>query len=159
MWLAIRLPGSFWAGCGDPSVGALVSVAWRLRCSLATAWRDLALDTDGDLLIDAGDFRLIQGSDAIVQECQTALGLWQGEYPFDTTVGTAWPTLLNVKGVRDSQITAEVRRVLSAVQGVASVDRMDIDRDTTARTASLTIYLTTDEAAVLVVPNVVIGGV
>lgn len=126
---------------------------------MATAWRDLALDANGDLLVEAGDFRLLQGNDAIVQECQTALGLWQGEYPFDVTVGTAWPTLLNVKGVKDSQITAEVRRVLSVVQGVASVDRVDIDRNFSARTASLTIYLTTDEAAVLVVPNVVIGGV
>lgn len=126
---------------------------------MATAWRDLALDANGDLLIEAGDFRLLQGNDAIVQECQTTLGLWQGEYPFNTTVGTAWPTLLNVKGIKDSQITAEVRRVLSAIQGVASVDRVDIVRDFTARTASLTIYLTTDEAAVLVVPNVIIGGV
>ena len=76
---------------------------------MATAWRDLALDTDGDLLIEAGDFRLLQGNGAIVQECKTALGLWTGEYPFDLTVGTAWPTLLNVKGVKDSQITAEVK--------------------------------------------------
>lgn len=126
---------------------------------MATAWRDLALDTDGDLLIEAGDFRLLQGNGAIVQECKTALGLWTGEYPFDLTVGTAWPTLLNVKGVKDSQITAEVRRVLSTVQGVASVDQVDIERNTTARTASLTIYLTTNEAAVLVVPDVQIGGI
>lgn len=124
---------------------------------MATAWRDLALDTEGDLLIESGDFRLLQGNDAIVQECQTALGLWAGEYPFDETVGTAWPTLLNVKGVRDSQITAEVRRVLSTVQGVASVDRVDIDRNTTARTVAMTVYLTTDEAAVLAVP-VAVGG-
>lgn len=124
---------------------------------MATAWRDLALDANGDLVIAAGDFRLLQGNDAIVQECQTALGLWVGEYPFDTTIGTAWPTLLNTKGVRDSQITAEVRRVLSTVQGVASVDQVDIVRDFTGRTASLTIYLTTNEAAVLAVP-VVVGG-
>lgn len=124
---------------------------------MATAWRDLALDANGDLLIEGGDFALLQGNDAIVQECQTALGLWAGEYPFDTTIGTAWPTLINVKGVRDSQITAEVRRVLSTVQGVASVDRVDIVRDTTARTAALTVYLTTDEAAVLTVP-VAVGG-
>ena len=124
---------------------------------VATAWRDLALDSAGDLLIEGGDFRLLQGNDAIVQECQTALGLWLGEYPFDTTIGTNWPGLLNQKGVRDSQLTAEVRRVLSTVQGVASVDRVDIDRNTTARTASLTVYLTTDEAAVLAVP-VAVGG-
>lgn len=126
---------------------------------MTTAWRDLALDANGDLLIEAGDFRLLQGNDAIVQACRTALGLWQGEYPFDVTVGTAWPSLLNVKGIKDSQITAEVRRVLALVQGVSSVDRVDITRDTTARTASLTIYLTTNEAAVLVVPDVLIGGV
>lgn len=124
---------------------------------MATAWRDLALDSSSDLLIVGGDFALLQGNDAIIQECQTALGLWLGEYPFDTTIGTDWPALLNTKGVRDSQLTAEVRRVLSTVQGVASVDSVDIVRNTSARTAALTIYITTDEAAVLAVP-VAVGG-
>jgi hypothetical protein len=127
--------------------------------TMATAWRDLALDTSGDLLVSGGDFVLLQGNDAIVQECQTALGLYTGEYPFDTTIGTAWPVLLNQKGVTDAQLSAEIRRVLSTITGVASIDSIQIARDTTARTAAITVYLTTDSGAALAVPLALPGGV
>lgn len=123
-----------------------------------TAWRDLALSSDGDLVVSGGDFALVQGNDAIVQECKVALGLYAGEYPFDTTVGTAWPTLLNVKGVTDAQLSAEIRRVLSSVTGVASIDSIQITRDTTARTTSIVVYISTDTAAALAVPIVYPGG-
>lgn len=122
-----------------------------------TAWRDLALDSTGDLIIEGGDFKLLQGNDAIAQECRTALGLWVGEYPFDTTLGTAWGALLNNKGVLDSQLAAEVRRVLLGVQGVSTVDNVAVQRNTVNRTATITVTVTTDEGAVLTVPQVQIG--
>lgn len=122
-----------------------------------TAWRDLALDSSGDLVIEAGDLKLLQGTDAIAQECRTALGLLTGEYPFDVELGTRWGTLLNNKLVTDAQISAEVRRVLVGVQGVASVDNVAIARNTVTRTATITATVTADDGAVLTVPNVDIG--
>ena len=122
-----------------------------------TAWRDLALDSSGDLVIEAGDFKLLQGTDAIAQECRTALGLLTGEYPFNVELGTRWDTLLNNKLVTDAQIIAEVRRVLVGVQGVLGVDNVAIERNTVNRTATITATVTTDSGATVTVPNVDIG--
>lgn len=122
-----------------------------------TAWRDLALDSSGDLILDGGDLALVQGEDAIAQECRVALALWVGEFPFDVTVGTDWPTLLNNKGLTDSQIAAEVRRVLLTVDGVQAVDNVSVERDTVSRAATIAVDVRTDTGAVLTIPTVTLG--
>lgn len=122
-----------------------------------TAWRDLALDSNGDLILTGGDLKLVQGTAAIVQECRTALGLWAGEYPFDIEVGTQWQTILNTKAISDATITAEVRRVLLNVDGVVSVDNIEIARNTVARTARISAAVRGNEGAVLTVPAVELG--
>lgn len=122
-----------------------------------TAWRDLALDSSGDLIIEAGDFKLLQGTDAIAQECRTALGLMTGEYPFDIEIGTRWDQILNNKAVTDAQIVAEVRRVLIAIDGVASVDNVSVQRNTVQRTATITATVTTNSGDTTIVPTVQIG--
>ena len=121
------------------------------------AWRDLALDSSGDLVITSGDFVLIQGTDAIVQECGTALRLWAGEYPFDTELGMPWGDLLNVKGITDAQIASAVRTVLQNVDGVVSVDNVTIQRNTTARTATVDATVRADEGIVLTIPTIELG--
>jgi len=122
-----------------------------------TAWRDLAIDTDGDLTLTTGDFVLLQGDDAITQECATALRLFVGEYPFDTTFGADWPTLLSTKGISDAQVEAEIRRVLGTVQGVAAVDSVQIVRDTATRDATIRVAVTADSGATLNVPPIALG--
>ena len=124
---------------------------------MTTAWRDLQLDSDGDLLLTAGDLSLVQGEDAIAQECRVALGLWAGEFPFDIEIGTKWQNLLSVKGITDAEIATEVRRVLFGVTGVVSVDNVAIARNTTARTAAITATVRADTGAVLTVPAVQLG--
>jgi hypothetical protein len=122
-----------------------------------TAWRDLALDSSGDLVIEGGDFKLLQGTDAIAQECRTALGLLTGEYPFDVELGTRWDQLLNSKTATDAQFGAEVKRVLGSVQGVLGVDNVSVQRNTVTRAATITATVTTDAGATVVVENVDIG--
>lgn len=117
---------------------------------MATVWRDLALDSTGDLSFDGKDFALVQGSGAISQQLGIALRLWTGEYPFDTTLGVGWDALLNVKGVTDQQIADEVRRVALSVDGVTAVDTVDIVRDTATRTAAITVAARADTAELLV---------
>jgi hypothetical protein len=122
-----------------------------------TAWRDLALDSNGDLVIEGGDFKLLQGTDAIAQECRTALGLLTGEYPFNVELGTRWDQLLNSKTATDAQFGAEVKRVLAGVQGVLGVDNVSVQRNTVTRAATITATVTTDAGATVVVENVDIG--
>jgi hypothetical protein len=122
-----------------------------------TAWRDLALDSNGDLVIEGGDFKLLQGTDAIAQECRTALGLLTGEYPFNVELGTRWDQLLNSKTATDAQFGAEVKRVLGGVQGVLGVDNVSVQRNTVTRAATITATVTTDAGTTVVVENVDIG--
>lgn len=117
---------------------------------MATVWRDLALDSTGDLDFDGKDFALVKDADAIGQQLGIALRLWAGEYPFDTTLGVDWATLLNEKGVTDEQIAAEVRRVALSVDGVTAVDTVEIVRDTATRAATITVAGRADTAALLV---------
>lgn len=124
---------------------------------MTTAWRDLALDATGDLKLEAGDFALLQGDAAITQECQTALGLWVGEYPFDVTFGADWPTLLSTKGISDAQVEAEIRRVLATVQGVAAVDSVQIVRNTATRDATIRVAVVADSGAVLNIEPLTLG--
>lgn len=124
---------------------------------MTTAYRDLALDSTGDLVFTNGDFALAQGSDAIAQACRIALGLWLGEFPFDTSQGTDWASIYNVKGVSDGQIANEVRRVLLAIDGVQSVDSVTVTRDTVTRSATLDVQATADTGAVLTIPTVDLG--
>ena len=122
-----------------------------------TAWRDLALDSSGDLVIAGGDFQLVQGTDAIVQECKTALGLWAGEYPFDTELGMPYGTVLNNKGITDVQIASAIRDVLLNVDGVVAIDNVAISRNTTARTATVDVAVRADEGIVLTIPTIELG--
>lgn len=124
---------------------------------MTTAWRDLAVDDAGDLLFTAGDFAPVQGDDAIAQECATALRLFVGEYPFDTTFGADWPTLLSTKGIDDAQVDAEIRRVLATVTGVASVDSVSIVRDTATRDATIVVAVIADSGAVLQLEPIALG--
>lgn len=121
------------------------------------AWRDLALDSSGDLVLEVGDLKLLQGTDAIAQECRTALGLWVGEYPFDIELGTRWQQVLNVKGVTDAQLASEIRRVLLGVDGVRTVDSVQIARNTVQRTASVSVTVTTQQGEVFTVPSLELG--
>lgn len=121
------------------------------------AWRDLQLGSDGDLVLTGGDLALVQGEDAIAQECRIALGLWAGEFPFDTEVGTRWDSVLSVKGITDAQIAAEIRRVLLQVAGVVSVDNVTIARNTVDRTATINIAVRADSGVVLTIPAVTLG--
>ena len=114
-----------------------------------TAWRDLALDANGDLLIAGGDVALLQGVDAIAQNCKTALLLYAGEAPFDVTLGVDWPALFT-KGpaaATNARVVAEVSRVLAGVLGVAAVDSVVVDRDRATRAATIRCTIRTDAGA------------
>lgn len=118
-----------------------------------TAWRDLKLDSFGDLAIENGDFVLLEGIDAIAQEIRIAVQLWRGEYAFDGDLGIDWQSLLQ-KGVDDSTIAAALRKTIAAIVGVSSVDKIEIVRQDNRR-AAISIAVTSDVGAVATVTTAV----
>lgn len=116
----------------------------------AIAARDIRLTDAGDIYIAGGDIWLVGETDAIVQECATALRLWQGEYLLDDIAGGQWQLVLT-KGVSDQELDAEIRRVLQTVPGVVGVDNVAIVRDTLTRRASITATVRANSGVVLTV--------
>jgi len=118
-----------------------------------TAWRDLKLNSFGDLAIENGDFVLLEGIDSIAQEINIAVQLWRGEYAFDGDLGIDWSALLS-KGVADATISSALRKVIAPIVGVASVDKIEIVRQDN-RTATISIAVTADTGATATVTTAV----
>lgn len=80
------------------------------------ALKDLALATDGDLLInDAGDFEII---DAVKQGVQIRLRWIKGEWVFNTAMGTPYFETILVKTPNRVLIEKALRDQILAVDGV-----------------------------------------
>jgi len=116
----------------------------------ALAARDIRLTDSGDIYIANGDIWMVGELDAIVQECGTALRLWQGEYLLDDIAGAQWATVLT-KGTTNQELDAEIRRVLATVPGVVAVDNVAITRDTITRRAAIVATVLGDGGVVLTV--------
>ena len=116
----------------------------------ALAARDIRLTDSGDIYIANGDIWMVGELDAIVQECGTALRLWQGEYLLDDIAGAQWAVVLT-KGVTNQELDAEIRRVLATVPGVVAVDNVAITRDTITRRASIVATVLGNGGVVLTV--------
>ena len=97
------------------------------------ALKDLALATDGDLLInDAGDFEII---DAVKQGVQIRLRWIKGEWVFNTAMGTPYfETIL--------------RDQILAVDSVTGVGTINLIKDAKTRTLRASFTATTTEGEI-----------
>lgn len=101
---------------------------------------DLALDTDGDLLV-ALDASLLSGAEEVRQALQLNLAAIRGEWFADLDYGTAW--FQEILGARYSE--AHARRVFSTAilgtTGVTAVSELTLVFDYTTRNleASFTV--------------------
>jgi len=112
---------------------------------------DLALDPlDGDLVIEAGDFALIRGADAIAQDANLRVALFQGEWPLDLRVGIDYRSLFFDVRPPDTVVRAVYDQVLRETAGVQAVTRLALDYDRATRT--LTVQATVQAADGSVVP-------
>jgi len=112
---------------------------------------DLALDpVTGDLVIEAGDFALIRGPDAIAQDANLRVALFKGEWPLDLRVGIDYRSLFFDVRPPDAVVRAVYDQVLRETAGVQSVTRLVLDYERGSRT--LTIQATVQAADGSLVP-------
>lgn len=135
---------------GPPPPAPTIAAAASAPVVSASPVRDLLLTAAGNLWVYGGDLWLVGGTDAIAQECGTALRLFLDEAIMDANAGLPWPELLG-RGVGEAQIAAAVRAQLQTVPGVASVDNITIDTDQLTRAASIGADVTTTDGAQLTV--------
>lgn len=71
---------------------------------------------------------ILEGLDACVQSCKTNLMQLQGEWFLNYRDGVAWGNVLGHKP-SSARVAELIKQVLIKVDGVKSVDRIDVDID------------------------------
>ncbi len=100
--------------------------------------RTLQLESDGDLLVSPlNRFEEITGTAKVAQDLTVILRTVKGSYPFNTAFGVDWVAIAH-SGYNRTLINAEIRTALLSHPAVKSVDAMEINRDTSARHATIT---------------------
>lgn len=124
--------------------------------------RDLALDpTTGDLLLTRGAdglrrATLTSGAGAVRQKLALRLGLSQGEYPLDVSVGIPYFGTVFSKASGRRVAESLFRRAIATCPGVRSVESFALSVSA-GRVASLSFRVTTVEGEPLTVTDFVAG--
>ena len=124
--------------------------------------RDLALDpTTGDLLLTRGAdglrrASLTSGAGAVRQKLALRLGLSQGEYPLDTSVGIPYFGTVFSKASGRRVAESLFRRAIATCPGVRSVESFAFGVSA-GRVASLSFRVTTVEDETITATDFVAG--
>ena len=111
---------------------------------MADTVRDIALGTDGDLSISAGDIVLISGAEAIVQAIRIRLQFFKGEWFIDLNAGIPWFQDVLVKNPDVNLLYSIFRKALLETPGVLAVNALSLSLDRGTRTLTVSYRVSTD---------------
>jgi len=115
--------------------------------------------TLGDLRISKRKLAQLQTfGESVAQSIRTRLRWWRGEWFADLSRGTPYLEQLLGKGVSEDTIRAVLRREIERTPGVASVTSIVITTDRATRYSTIDIEVLTDEAEVIAVGGIELGG-
>jgi hypothetical protein len=118
--------------------------------------RTLALDpATGDLAVSAGRLQTIEGVEAVRQRLQTRLRTWQGEVPWDTSIGVPYLSFLGQKGT-ETLAEATLREAILSAPGIIALDAFELVVDA-RRVARLTFRARATTGEVIDVQDFVAG--
>ena len=106
---------------------------------------DLYLDDSGQLewiggdITDEADYALM-----VLQRIRCRIMLIRGEWYLDQRIGTPWREKIWVKGVTADTVRAIIWNVTKTTPGVESVVKVEVELDSTSRTATMEIVAVTD---------------
>lgn len=106
---------------------------------------DLKLNSSGDLDLSTDNLVIIEGIDAIAQDCQVRLGFIQGEWFLDTRLGVPWFTEIIGQKPRLVAIKGILRKAILTTPGVLTVIDLNIDFEGSTRTLSYSFRANTVE--------------
>lgn len=113
---------------------------------MAEVYNDILLDSDGDIkLNEYGDAIL---TNSIVQNINTHLRWFMGEWVFDESRGMSWFEDVFVKNPDTDLVARMVRSEIGEIDGVTSVESVDIDVDNQSRSAVIRWTAKTDKEKV-----------
>jgi len=112
---------------------------------------DLKIDAaTGDLVFENGDFVLVDGREEIKQALLLKLGLFQGEWFFDTTLGVPYYQRVFGKNKPDSiSVNSVFTRAILTVDGVLNLEEpISFDLDKANRVLSVSFKAKTTEGII-----------
>jgi hypothetical protein len=98
---------------------------------------DFKLDGNDDLLIENNDLVLVDGLDAIAQDMQTRLQIFQGEWFLDTRIGVPWFQKILGSKSRSLVVKSVIRKSILTTPGILNILDLNFEFDGTTRTLSV----------------------
>ena len=105
--------------------------------------RDIALDTNHDLLVTGIDLVLVDGAEQVRQQLLIKLKLWRGEWFLDTEFGTPYLQQILGKQLTMSGAIVALRKSILEVQGVTQITSFDYQFDRANRTIKVQFTVNT----------------
>lgn len=119
---------------------------------------DIAIDpVTGDLVIEGGDLKLVDGIDAIAQHVAIRLQLFQGEWFLDTRVGVPYYQSILVKNPDLVLVRSIIRTAILSTPGITGLDSFDLDFDAATRALTVAFEASTTEGPLVFDRELIIG--
>lgn len=99
------------------------------------AYYDILLDENGDIRFNEYDDATL--AESVIQAVNVRLKWFAGEWPFDTSRGFDWFGDVFVKEPDEDVIARSIRSEIADVDGITSVESVDIDVDNRTRSATI----------------------
>jgi len=98
---------------------------------------DLKLDTAHDLDFTAGDFALLEGTNAIAQSCKVRLQFFQGEWFLDQRLGVPWFQKILGQKPRLNVVSQIIQKAILLTDGILAIKNFELDYSGATRTLSI----------------------
>jgi len=106
---------------------------------------DLAMNVrTGDLLIKYLDLMLIDNAERVAQQILISLRFWYGEWFLDTEQGVPYLEYILIKNPNINHIRQILRETISSVEGVVSIEKLELDYNPTERNLLVEYAVTTN---------------
>jgi hypothetical protein len=106
--------------------------------------KDFKLDTaTWDLVVENGDFVLVEDADEVAQRVAVALKTHQGEWLFDTDLGLPYREEIMVKNPDLERITGLIRALIIGIEDVTGITQLRLNYSGSARTLQVEGTITT----------------
>ena len=110
---------------------------------------DIALDSEGDALIENDALVLVEGDDAIVQHLRIRFRFFLGEWFLDTRVGIPYYDEILIKNPDLSRVNGIFKQVIITTPGIASIEAFAMDFVGADRKLTITFLARKDDGETL----------
>jgi len=110
---------------------------------------DLAIDNDGDLVIENNRLKTVDGKELIRQNLMKRLRTFFGEWFLNTAIGIPYFQAIFVKGIDLNEIEDIFIGEIGTTPGVVEITKFDLDYQGANRELSLDFEVKSDEGQLI----------